>query len=221
MLGKPIGSITKADPERKMGKTADLACGYGGTHAAIDRFAPGIFSEDERKRIANQWRFQHPATVKYWYTLEKATLEAYQNPHKVIRCDRLLLQFVPGALRIKLPSGRKLAYPFPKIVRDSYGHNRVHYMGGRLGQWAEVRSWFGTWIENVVQAIARDVLAEAILRLEAAGYPIVLHVHDEIVAEVPEGFGSEAEFVKIMTQNPAWALTLPIAAEAWTGRRFR
>ena len=76
------------------------------------------------------------------------------------------------------------------------------------------------WTENIVQAISRDLLADAMQRVEAAGYPIVLHVHDEIVAEVPEGFGSTEEFTRIMTRAPSWALTLPIAAKAWAGPRF-
>jgi DNA polymerase len=74
--------------------------------------------------------------------------------------------------------------------------------------------------ENIVQAISRDLLAEAMIRIETVGYSIVLHVHDEIVAEVPEGFGSTEEFSKMMIQSPPWALGLPIAATAWTGKRF-
>ena len=76
------------------------------------------------------------------------------------------------------------------------------------------------WTENIVSGIARDLLADAMLRVEAAGYPIVLHVHDELVAEVPDGFGSTDEFTRLMTRKPAWALELPIAAQAWTGSRY-
>ena len=78
----------------------------------------------------------------------------------------------------------------------------------------------GVWTENIVQAISRDLLAEAMQRVEAPGYSIVLHVHDELVAEVPEGFGSTDEFTHLMTRPPAWATTLPIAASAWSGPRF-
>ena len=78
----------------------------------------------------------------------------------------------------------------------------------------------GLWTENVVSGIARDLLAEAMLRIEAAGHPIVLHVHDEIVAEVPEGFSTADDFTDLMTRKPAWALDLPIAAKAWTGKQY-
>ena len=92
------------------------------------------------------------------------------------------------------------------------------------GQFKECRNgagaYGGIWTENIVSGIARDLLAEAMLRIEAAGYPIVLHVHDELVCEVPEGFGSTQEFMQLLTRKPAWALDLPIAAKAWTGKRY-
>ena len=92
------------------------------------------------------------------------------------------------------------------------------------GQFRDCRNgdgaYSGMWVENIVSGIARDLLAEAMLRIETAGYPIVLHVHDEIVCEVPAGFGSIEEFTCLMTQRPSWALNLPIAATAWTGSRY-
>ena len=98
------------------------------------------------------------------------------------------------------------------------------FMDNAKGLWRECNygkgSYGGIWTENIVSGISRDLLAEAMLRLEAAGYPIVLHVHDEVVCEVPVGFGSTEEFTRIMTRAPAWAPTLPIAAEAWIGSRF-
>ena len=101
----------------------------------------------------------------------------------------------------------------------------MHVSDNAAGRFTECRdgdgAYGGLWTENVVSGIARDLLAEAMLRIETAGYPIVLHVHDEIVGEVAEGFGSLDEFTKLMTRKPAWALDLPIAANAWSGNRYR
>src|SRR5262249_53560458 len=114
-------------------------------------------------------------------------------------------------------------YPQPYIVGDER-EQRVVYSDNGLGQFKPCRNgqgaYGGTWTENVVSGIARDVLVEAMFRIEAAGYPIVLHVHDEVVCEVLEGFGSLNEFTRLMTRKPSWALDLPIAAKAWTGLRY-
>jgi len=125
---------------------------------------------------------------------------------------------------LKLPSGRKLAYPNAHTKLVDPQHGVVLFNDNSAGRWRDCRdgrgAYGGTWTENIVQAISRDLLAEAMQRVEAAGYPIVLHVHDEIICEVPEGFGSTEEFTRIMTRAPSWALTLPIAAKAWAGPRF-
>jgi DNA polymerase len=124
---------------------------------------------------------------------------------------------------LKLPSGRKLSYPRPRIIGNER-EQRVVFSDNGLGQFKDCRhgqgAYGGIWTENIVQGIARDLLAGAMLRLEAAGYLIVLHVHDEIVCEVPIGFGSTEEFLHLMTRKPAWALELPIAANAWIGSRY-
>jgi DNA polymerase len=133
------------------------------------------------------------------------------------RCGRVDLK--SGAFHSWLPSGRKISYPGRGLSSSPAKHRvvptaPVNSVPQRSGAYA------GTWTENVVSGIARDLLAAAMLRVEAAGYPIVLHVHDEIVAEVPVGFGSTEEFTRLMTRKPAWALELPITASAWTGPRY-
>ena len=126
-------------------------------------------------------------------------------------------------LQLKLPSGRKLSYSQPRIIGDER-EQHVLFSDNSLGQFKDCRfgqgAYGGLWTENVVSGIARDLLAEAMLRIEAAGYPIVLHVHDELVCEVPEGFGSLEQFTRLMTRKPSWALDLPIAAKAWSGPRY-
>jgi DNA polymerase len=123
-------------------------------------------------------------------------------------------------LFLKLPSGRKLAYPRPRIIGDDSEQHVVFADNAAARQFGDCHAYGGLWTENTVSAISRDLLAEAMLRLEAAGYPIVLHVHDEIVCEVPIGFGSTEDFIRLMIRKPAWALELPIAATAWSGDRY-
>ena len=224
MLHVPDGSFTSELPERKIGKTADLACGYMGGAGAIEKFAPGVFDEAKREQIKTEWRAAHPNVVNFWYEIDRAAWAAVQNRGSVVRCGPVAFRCVGAFLFLKLPSGRKLAYPVARTKLIDPQRGVVLFTDNAAGRWRDCRdgrgAFGGTWVENVVQAISRDLLAEAMLRIEAAGYSIVLHVHDEIVAEVPEGFGSTEEFTRIMTRAPSWALTLPIAAKAWAGPRF-
>jgi len=224
MLHLPEGTTTPSTRERAFGKTGDLACGYQGGEKAIEKFAPSLFNLAEREQIKTEWRAAHPAVCKFWYAVDHAAWTAVQQRGRVMRCGPVAFKCYGNFLFLKLPSGRKLSYPFsrPKLLDPQHG--AVVFADSSDGQFRECRNgdgaYAGLWTENVVSGIARDLLAEAMLRLEADGYPIVLHVHDEIVCEVPDGFGSTAEFTQLMIRKPAWALDLPIAAKAWTGKRY-
>ena len=206
------------------GKTCDLAFGYQGGLNAWRKFEPDRFTDAEVEQFKQDWRAAHPNIKKFWYAIDRATWEAVRNREQVIRCGRLLLKCTGSYLFIKLPSGRKLAYPYPRIEIEDLQHEVVVFKDASQGQWRDCRggngAYGGLWTENIVSGMCRDLLATAMLRLEAAGYRVVLHVHDEIIAEVPEDFGSVEEFTRLMIASPAWALGLPIAAKAWTGPRF-
>jgi len=220
----PDGSFTAESSERGTGKTCDLAFGYQGGLNAWRIFEPDRFTDAEVEQFKQDWRAAHPNIKKFWYAIDRATWEAVRNRERVIRCGRLLLKCTGLFLFIKLPSGRKLAYPYPRIEIEDLQHEVVVFKDASAGQWRDCRggngAYGGLWTENIVSGIARDLLAAAMLRLEGAGYKIVLHVHDEAVAEVPEDFGSVEEFTRLMIASPSWALGLPIAAKGWTGQRF-
>jgi DNA polymerase len=224
ILGRALGF--KDDYARTGGKTADLAFGYMGGPGAWEKLAPDddTSTEAEIKQRQRAWRRAHPRTVAFWGAINRAAIQAVRKPDSVITCGRVAFKYDGTFLRMKLPSGRKLAYPFPKLRTTKFGDLAVVFMDNASGKWTECRyshgAYGGTWIENAVQAVARDLFAAAMPRLEAAGYPIVLHVHDEIVCEVPNGVGSVEEFQQIMTTPPAWAQDLPIAAKVRNGPRF-
>jgi DNA polymerase bacteriophage-type len=219
----PSGSYTKDSPERNVGKTCDLAFGFMGGINAWRKFEPNRFNDEEVKTFNAEWRAAHPAIKRLWYNIDRAALAAVRERGRVIRCGLIAFKSTGAFLLLKLPSGRKLSYPQPRVVGDEQ-RQHVVFADNAAGQFKDCRNgqgaYGGLWVENIVSGIARDLLAEAMLRIEATGYPIVLHVHDEIVAEVPEGFGGTEEFTHLMTRKPAWALDLPIAASAWRNSRY-
>jgi DNA polymerase len=219
------GTYTKDSPERSVGKTCDLAFGYMGGLNAWRKFEPDRFTDAEVEQFKADWRAAHPAIVKFWYAIDRAAWMAVRERGRVVRCGPVAFKSNGAFLQLKLPSGRKLSYPQPRIRSSKDGRSQfVVFTDNAEGRFKDCRNgagaYGGIWTENVVSAVARDILAEAMLRIEAAGYPIVLHVHDEVVAEVPEGFGSTQEFMQLMTRKPAWALDLPIAASVWSGPRY-
>jgi DNA polymerase len=223
IFGKPNGTYTKDDPERSVGKTCDLAFGYAGGLGAWRKFEPERFTDDEVKTFIRGWRHTHPEIKRLWSRLDRAAWTAVQQRGRLVRCGVVRFRCNGTFLQLTLPSGRKLFYPQPRIIGDER-EQHVVFTDNAAGQFQDCRhgqgAYGGLWTENVVSGIARDLLADAMLRIEAAGYPIVLHVRDEVVAEVPEGFSSTDEFTHLMIRKPAWALDLPIAAKAWSGKRY-
>jgi DNA polymerase len=205
---------------RKIGKTCDLAFGYGGGLGAYRRFdTSDNYTDGEVETFKRDWRGAHAATTTFWYELENALRRALSTGQR-IALGSLACECADGNLYLALPSGRRLVYPEARLLADEYDSAQITYRDNAGGRWTEIRGWHGIFTENVVQAIARDLLAAAMQRLEVAGYPIVLHVHDEAVAEVPEGFGGGEQFSALMTALPDWAAGLPVTAKDWTGTRY-
>jgi DNA polymerase len=224
ILGRTFG--LPHEQARKIGKTADLAFGYMGSVGAWQKLAPAGDSTPEAtvQKYKQTWRDAHPETERFWRALDRAAVKAVQKPGTVISCKKLAFKREGDFLHMHLPSGRKIAYPFPRLCTNDRGNCVVIFKDNQKGKFVDCRhghgAYGGTWIENAVQAVARDLFAAAMPRLEAAGYPVTLHIHDEIVAEVPEGFGSKDEFLRIMLELPSWAEGLPMAAKVREGERF-
>lgn len=182
--------------------------------------------------IKQYWREANPAIVQYWDALNSAAILAATHegkPMVVGPAGREVTFKKNGSwLWCRLPSGRVICYPYPKVeiiapFEDSTPRPTLTAMGvdSYTKKWERYKAYGGFLAENITQAVARDLLAEAMLNLEKKNYPVVMHVHDEVVVEVPKDFGSLAEVTKIITQIPAWAAGLPVSAEGWRGGRFR
>lgn len=215
----------KHHPLRKKGKIAALASGYQGSVGAYRRFgAEG--TDEEILSIVRQWRQRNPNIVQFWYGLEDAARQAILEPGQCFSHRGITYGVRDDVLYCRLPSGRYLWYREPRLTRTTrFGREvlRISYMGKDVsGRWVRIDTYGGKLAENVTQASCRDILTHAMLHVEAAGYPIVLHVHDEIASEVPRGFGSVEELEHIMGEMPAWAADWPIhAAGGWRGHRYR
>lgn len=236
----------KKHPDRKIGKIAELALGFSGWINAL--YAFGYDGTDaEAKNIVIPWRAASPAFVEMWggqyrgfpwaptsrefFGLEGCAVQAVLTPGSVFGYRGITYQVIDDVLYCTLLSGRRMAYHQPRLwhgsKRDGWVESysltymtwNTNALMGAKG-WVRMETFGGRLFENVVQATARDIMAHAVVNLEAAGYRVVLRVHDEVAAEVPEGFGSLAEFEAILTQLPEWARDWPIRAEGWEGVRY-
>jgi DNA polymerase len=217
------------DKARPIGKTMDLSFGFGGGPNAWWK-APGNEDDDTPKEIVQRycetWRAMHPRIKQFWYKLNDAAIGAVKNPGTEFHARGIMARCDGPHLKLRLPGGRSLSYPFAHIGTGRFGHDSVVFeaIDSNSKQWTEYDKGFGAWhgvfVENVVSGACHDVLWAAMQRLEAAGYKINFTVHDEIVCEVPIDFGSLEEFKQLMIEPPAWAADLPIAAKVREGLRF-
>lgn len=212
----------KGKDMRQRGKVAQLSCGYQGGPGALKAMGAlemGV-PEEELQELINAWRKSNPKIVRLWHETQKAVIDCLQNGGIKKGPRGLKFYKKAGFLFIQLPSGRKLAYAKAHLEQGDYGP-AVFYEGqGDKVMFTKQQTYGGKLVENIVQATARDVLAEAMLRLEREGYPIVFHVHDEAVAEVPDGEKSIEEMNEIMSVVPEWAEGLPLNAEGFETKYY-
>lgn len=233
LYGVPMERIKKGNPEyslRQYGKAATLALGYaGGAPALITAgHLPKDTPEDELIDIRDRWRNANPAIVQFWYTVEAAAREAVEHGRRVeLNGGRLVFAYEMDVnndfLTIQLPNGRKLYYAHPHMGVNRFGRPAVCYWGvnQKSHKWEVIETYGGRLTENITQAAARDCLAEAVERLEAAGYPVAFHIHDEVVIDAPPGRDSLEEVINIMRQVPSWAEGLPLNADGWVNPFFK
>ena len=233
MFGVPLERIKKGNPEyalRQKGKVAELALGYQGSTGALIKMGAldmGL-TEAELPDIVNRWRDANKRIRDLWYSMEAAAVQVIQTGQPVgLRSLVLAREMDAGNnldfLTIRLPSGRKLYYAHPSLGQNQWGKPSITYMGmdQTTKKWKLIETYGGKLVENCVQAIARDCLAEAIERLEATNYPVVFHVHDEVVVECAAERASLDDIAAIMGQPVSWAPDLPLGADGWVGAFYK
>lgn len=233
MFGVPIEKIKKGNPEyalRQKGKVAELALGYQGSVGALIKMGAldmGL-TEEELPDIVNRWREANRRIRDLWYSMENAAVQVISEGGSV-GVERVVISreydrnTSTDCMTILLPSGRKLYYINPKLGTNQWDKPSIAYMGMEQStkRWGTVETYGGKLMENCVQAIARDCLANAIERLETAGMPVVFHVHDEVIIDIPADRADLDAVVQIMSAPIPWAPDLPLNADGWTGEYFR
>lgn len=235
MFGVPVVKGGVNGHLRQRGKVATLACGYQGGVGAMRRMDTGHLlddsPDDEVQGLVNDWRNANPHTVNLWYDIQSAAIEVIAHGGSVKVRDLVLSReydaiYGTCCMTVLLPSGRKLYYIEPSLSENRWGSTSIAYLGvdQTSKKWKQIETYGGKLTENVVQAIARDCLAIAIENLESAGFPIVFHVHDEVVIDVKPFADNKTMLEKveqIMTTPIEWAPGLPLGADGWVGTFFK
>ena len=217
MFHVPMEEITKGSPLRQKGKLAELGLGFGGASGALVSMGAldmGL-TEEELPPLVAAWRKANPHITQFWWDVDAAAIKAVREKQKT-KVGKIIFEYKSGILFITLPSGRKLSYVKPRMAVNKFGRDGLTYEGiSENKKWSRIETYGPKLVENIVQGTARDLLAEAMLRVEEKGYPIVMHCHDEIIAEMPEGTGSVDEMCEIMAVQPEWAEGLPLRADGY------
>ena len=218
MFKVPIESIKKGSMLRQKGKVSELALGYQGGVGALKQMGAlkmGV-PEEELQGLVDSWRKANPHIVKLWYDVERAVKHCIEN--KEVVKFKHNIKFIPfkGCLFIELPSGRRLSYVKARIEEDLRGRKKIVYegMNQTTKNWEKLETYGGKLVENITQAIARDCLGEAMLKLDEAGYEIVMHVHDEVIIDAPMSQKLE-DVCDIMGQPIDWAPGLLLRADGY------
>lgn len=222
--------ILGGSKERNLGKQAVLGCGYGMGKKKFMETCQG-YDMDVDAPLADKavkaYRSKFERVPAFWKEVENAAISAVLHKGSIFWSGKVAWRVVGDFLYAKLPSGRKIAYHHPHLSRKKtpWGEMRpvlcFYGVDSMTKQYCRQHTYGGKLVENITQAVARDFMAEAMLRIEDAGYPIIMSVHDELVAEPDEDFGSLEDFERLMTILPAWGKFCPIAAEGWEGKRFK
>jgi len=226
MFHVPLDSVTKGSPLRQKGKVAELSLGYQGGPAALIRMGAlkGGLTEEELPALVDSWRNANRKIVKLWHDTQNAAMKAVADKTTVKGKHGVQFIYQPGILFVQLPSGRRLSYLRAHLTDGDFG-KKIAYDGVNQDTkgWQSLDTYGGKLVENITQAIARDCLAEAMLALDAAGYKIVMHVHDEVVIECEKEAAAQAlrDCAETMGRELSWAKGLPLRADAYETEYYR
>ena len=223
MFHIPQESIVKGNPNyeyRQKGKQATLSCGYGGGVGALKAMGAKM-PEAEMQPLVDAWRAANPNIVAFWSALDRAARTVIRKKTSA-RVGKVTLYWQDDKMFMRLPSGRNLCYQSPHFTENRFGNDAIGYYAPNAAGQMVVQETFGWKLaENATQAIARDILAHALLTLEKNGYPVIFHVHDEAVIEMPNGQGSLEEACRLMAITPDWAKDLPLRADGYECAYYR
>jgi len=225
MFKVPIEEVTKGSSLRQKGKVSELALGYQGGPGALTQMGAlkmGL-QEEELQGLVDAWRAANPNIVRLWKTVDNAAKEAVENKALVTISHGVKFDCRAEVLFIELPSGRKLSYIHPRLGKNRFDSASLIYegMNQTTKQWCEQETYGGKLVENIVQAIARDCLAYAMLNLDKDGYQIVMHVHDESIIEIEEEKADLEDVCKIMGQPIPWAKGLLLRADGYSTKYYK